>query len=145
MKYEHTPRPRIEDHYHIRELIEAQERRHADRTDYRTRLKDSQERAQSIKDTKIKDTKAFWCRTCKEDFLAEAIKDISTDWSCPIQDIAVYRTKCFKGHWCMRLITDTHKDAYWTRSRRVAVDKGQHYADTLQPYETGFNMMYKKI
>lgn len=145
MRYEHTPRPAIEDHYHIRELVETQERKSTDRTEHRDRAKLLEERNALIRDAKPKETKAFYCRTCKEDFIAEAIKDISTDWSCPTQYIAVYRTKCFKGHWCMRLITDTHKDAYWAYSRRVAIDKGSHYADTLQPYQTGFNMMYKKI
>lgn len=143
MKY--GPRPNIENHFHIKELIDTQEKRADDRQYHKDRIKGLQERNELIKDTNQKETKAFYCETCKEDFFAESIKEVEIDWSCPMQSISFYKTKCFKGHWCMRLITDTHKDSYWFRSRRVAQDKGSHYKDTLQPHQTGFNMLYKKI
>lgn len=141
----HSPRPLVEEHYHIQELIDAQEKRVDDREYHRTKEKNKQDRMDTIKDAKPKELKAFWCEVCKEDFLAETIKEVEEDWSCPAQYIAFYRSKCFKGHWCMRFITDSYRDPYWTKSRIVAEDRGKHYADTLQPYETGFNTMYKKI
>lgn len=141
----HAPRPLVEDHYHIQELIAAQERRTDDRTRYQERAKQLAERMDDIKAAKAKDTKAFWCKTCRQDFMAESIKEVEADWTNPAQYVAFYRTKCFKGHWCMRLITDTHKDGYFTRSRAVALGRGTYYADTLQPHETGFNLLYKKI
>lgn len=138
------PRPLVEEHYHIQELINSQERRTDDREYYRNKAKEKEDRMGYIKDAKAKDLREFWCETCKEDFLAEAVKEVEIDWSCPTQYIAFYRTKCFKGHWCMRLITDRHKDAYWFKSKRVKADQGKHYADTVQPHETGFNLLYGK-
>lgn len=145
MRYEQTPRPEIENHYHIRELFEFHERKTEDRSYHRDKEKEKQERDDTINSVQTFVATEFWCDTCKEDFKAQAIKEIETDWSNPNQRIAFYRTKCFKGHWCMRLITDKHKDAYWFKSRAVHRDRGEHYADTLQPHETGFNMLYKKI
>lgn len=144
MNYEYIPRPNVEHHYHIQDLIEAQEKRTADRNSHRDRAKEQEEREQLIKDAKHKETKAFYCTRCKEDFIAESFKEIEIDWSCPTQNIAFYRSKCFKGHWCMRLITDTYKDSYWFRSRAVAMDKGNYSQDVIQPHETGFNLIYGK-
>lgn len=141
----HGPHPHIESHYHIQDLIRSQERRSNDRTYHRDREKDREARQKDIQDAKGQELKAFWCKTCKLDFLAQAVKEVEQDWSCNGQYIAFYRTKCFNGHWCQRLITDIHKDSYWTKSRKVAIDTGSHYADTLQPHDTGFNMLYKKI
>lgn len=145
MNYDHTPRPHVEEHYHIRELIEAQEKRSADRTDHRERQKASEERASLIASEKWLELKAFYCRKCSKDFYAEEIKQVETDWTNPAQSIAFYKTKhkdC--GEWTIRLITDRHKDAYWYKSRAVASDQGRHYADTLQPFQTDYNLMYGK-
>jgi hypothetical protein len=141
---DYSPRPLIEEHYHIQELIDAQEKRAGDRQYHKDKEKERAERDEIIAEAKPKDVQPFWCNVCKEEFVAESIKEIETDWSNSNQRIAFYRTKCFKGHWCMRLITDRHKDAYWFRSTRVAQDRGKHYADTVQPYETGFNLLYGK-
>ncbi len=145
MRYEHTPRPLTESHYHIRELIEIQEKRAADRTSHRDRAKALEERNDIIKDAKHKVLTEWWCDVCKEDFKGEAFKEVEVDWSNPSQFIAFYKTKHWCGRWCIRLITDRHKDAYWFKSRAVHKDQGEHYEDTLQPYQTGFNMLYKKI
>lgn len=142
---EYGPHILIEDHYHIRDLISAQEKRSEDRTYHRDKAKLAQERLDEIKDAKIKETKQFWCSACREDFIAESIKEVEIDWSCPTQYVAFYRTKCFRGHWCMRLITDKYKDAFWFKSRRTKADQGSHSLDLLQPHQTGYNIMYKKI
>lgn len=144
MRYEHIPRPEVEHHHHIRELIEAQDKRASDRNYHRNKEKDREEREQLIKSTKEQDLKSLWCETCKLDFLGESAKEVEIDWSCPSQSIAFYKTKCFKGHWCMRLITDTHKDSFWTKSKRVQSDRGQHSLDTIQPHETNYELLYSK-
>lgn len=138
MNFKHAPHPLIEDHYHIQELINAQQARADDRTYHQDKAKALAERENDIRTASPKELKAFWCSKCSEDFLAESIKEV-------VDDIAFYRTKHWCGKRCLRHITDTHRDAYWFRSRHVARDKGNHFADTLQPYQTGFNMMYKKI
>ena len=143
MRYEHIPRPEIERHYHIKSLIESQEKRVEDRNYHREKQKTKDEREDLIKDAKPYVQTDFWCDTCKEDFKAQAIKEIEEDWNGNGRN-AFYKTKCFKGHWCIRLITDRHKDAYWFKSRAVLKDQGEHYADTLQPFETNFNLLYGK-
>ncbi len=145
MRYESTPRPEIESHYHIRMLIEGQEKKADDRTYHLNKEKTKAERQDLINDAKPFVLTEFYCQKCREDFKAQSIKEVEIDWSNPNQFIAFYRTKCFEGHWCIRLITDKHRDGYWVRSKAVHRDRGVHYKDTIQPHETGFNLLYKKI
>lgn len=142
MKYNHTPRPEIEQHYHIRDLIERQEKRTEDRNYHRERGKIAQEREDLIKDAKLVCITDFWCNKCEKDFRFMSMKEIEIDWSNPIQRIAFYRAKCAQGHWCIRLITDRHRDGFFSRSKLMAIDRGKHYNDTLQPWQTGFNLLY---
>lgn len=142
MSREHSPAPLIEQHYHIRELIERQEKRAADRNEHRNREKQREERSHEIHDSKLFTLTDFWCDKCGKDFKAQAVRQIEVDWTNPSQQIAYYRTKHWCGHWCMRLITDRYKDAFWTRSRLMRLDQGTHYADTLQPFQTGFKLLY---
>lgn len=139
------PKPLVEEHYHIQELINAQQTRAEDRGYHQDRKKALEERTRDIQAAPNQDLKVFWCKKCDEDFYAESVKEVETDWSCPTQSIAFYRSKHWCGMWAQRLITDKHRDVYFYRSRRAAADKGKHYADTIQPYQTGFNMLYKKI
>lgn len=140
--YENTPRPAIEDHPHIRMLIERQEVRTEDRVYYQKREKDNAERMKDVKDAPVKDIKEFYCVPCRLDFFSEGIKEVEIDWTNKGQYIAFYRTKCPQGHWCMRLITDRFKDAFFFRSRKVARDRGEHFADTVQEWESGFQLLY---
>lgn len=141
---DYGPKPLIEQHYHIQELIERQQVRSDDRQYHKDRIKTLEEREDLIKDSKEYALTDFWCDRCKEDFRAVAIRQIEVDWSCPTQRIAFYKTKCFKGHWCIRLITDRNMDGFYQKSRFVLLDRGNHYADTLQPFESGFNLLYGK-
>lgn len=143
MRHDQSPHPLIEDHYHIKELIDAQEIRSTDRTEHRNRQKERAERDELITEAKIFDTKDFWCDTCNVDFVAQAVKQIEEDWNAD-QRISFYKTKCWKGHWCIRLVTDKYKDGFYYKSRFMALDRGNHFADTVQPFETGFNMLYGK-
>ncbi len=140
----HAPKPLIEEHYHIQELVDRQEKRTSDRNYHREKAKDREERNDLIKDSKPVALTDFWCESCAKDFKSVAIKQIEVDWSCPTQSIAFYKTKCYCGKWCIRLVTDRHKDAFWSKSKLMALDRGNHYADTIQPYETNFNLLYGK-
>ena len=145
MKYEQEPRPDIENHYHIRSLIEFQEKKSNDRTYHREREKDKADREDTIRSAQNYVLTDFYCDKCELDFKAQANKEVELDWNNTMQNVAFYRTKCFKNHWCVRFITDKHKDPYWYKSKAVARDRFRHYADTIQPHETGFNMLYNKI
>lgn len=138
------PRPLVEEHYHIQMLIDQQDKRVRDRNYYREKAKEREDRPDIIKDAQVVVVTDFWCDVCKEDFKSMAIKEIEVDWTNSSQHIAFYRSKCDKGHWCMRLITDRHRDGFWSRSKRTALDRGRHFADTVQPYETNFNLLYGK-
>lgn len=143
MRYEHTPRPEIEHHPYIKELIERQEKRTSDRNYHRNREKDLEERDALIKDARWLEVKDFWCEHCQKDFKAQEIKQIETDWSNPSQRIAFYKTKHKDCEtWVIRFITDRWKDPYWYKSKRVRIDQGKHYNDTVQPHQTGFNLLY---
>lgn len=144
MKYENEPRPEIEQHYHIRELIEGQEKRVADKNLHKQREQERDERnslIRGVQDIVITD---FWCDKCKEDFKAQVIKQVEQDWSDSTQNVAFYKTKCFKGHWCIRLITDKHLDPFFHKSKLLFKDRENHLNDIIQPWETGFNLLYGK-
>lgn len=138
------PKPLIEQHYHINDLINGQKKRTDDRTYHREVLKSREDRNDLIRDSKLVVVTDFWCNSCKEDFKSMAIRQVEVDWTNSDQNIAFYNTKCDCGKWCQRLITDRHKDSFWSKSKLMALDRGNHYADTVQPYETGFNLLYGK-
>lgn len=140
MSYE--PKPLIEEHYHIQELIRGQNKRAEDRSYHRDKQKEKDERDNLIKEAKVVVVIDFWCEDCSKDFKSMAIKQFEVDWSNPSQNIAFYKTKCDCGNWCIRLVTDKHKDAFWTKSKQLAYERGRHYADTIQPHETNFNLLY---
>lgn len=144
MKFNQTPHPTIEDHYHIQELINRQEKRSNDRTYHRDKAKEAAERDHSILEAKPFMVQDFWCKKCRIDFKSQTWREVESDWSYPSQNIAFYRAKCDKGHWCIRLITDKHRDGFWMSSKLVALDRGNHYADIIQPGETNYNLLYAK-
>lgn len=141
---DYGPKPLIEQHHHIQELIERQQVRSDDRQYHKDRIKALEEREDLIKDSKEYALTDFWCDKCKEDFKAVVIRQIEEDWSNTTQRIAFYKTKCFKGHWCIRLITDKEKDGFYLKSKFIALDRGKYHTDILQPFETGFNLMFGK-
>lgn len=143
MKYEHTPRPEIEQHPYIRMLIEGQEKRTEDRNLHRNREKALAERQQEIDSVKAVDVIEFYCSHCQEDFAHIAFKQVEVDWSNSSQNIAFYKGKHEEcGNWAIRHITDRFRDPYWYESKQVANDRGKHFADLLQPFETGYQLMY---
>lgn len=141
---DHSPKPLVETHYHIQSLIDAQQKRVDDRQYFKDKAKLEAERNDLIKDAQVFVVTDFYCYKCKEDFKSMSIKEIEIDWSCPIQNIAFYRTKCSKGHWNVRYITDKLKDSFWMNSKQVARDRGKHFAEILQPFESGYNLLYNK-
>lgn len=144
MNFDQTPHPLVEDHYHIQDLINAQEKRHADRLYHRNRVKDLDDRDSLIADSKLMTVTDFYCDRCGKDFKTQAVRQIETDWTNSKQKVAYYKTKCFVGHWCIRLITDRHRDSFWSKSKFVVLDRGKGHNDALQPFETGFNLLYGK-
>lgn len=142
--YDHTPRPHVESHYHIRELIETQEKRSNERQYHREKEKERYEINEEVKAAQLVVVTDFWCDTCKQDFKSMSIKEVEIDWNNQANSVAFYRSKCDQGHWCIRLITDKYRDGFWTRSKTIVRDRGMHYADTIQPHETNFNMLYGK-
>lgn len=143
MKYDHVPRPEIEQHPHIRMLIENQEKRTADRNLHRSKAKELAERQEEIDRYKEFDVIEFFCAHCQEDFAHFAHKQVEVDWSNSRQNIAFYKGKHEKcGNWAIRHITDRFMDPYWFESNQVANDRGKHFADLLQPFETGYQLMY---
>lgn len=138
------PKPLIEEHYHIQALIEGQQKRVDDREDYRNRQKEGKDRLDSIKDAQLVAVTDFYCSKCREDFKSMSIKEVEIDWTCPSQNIAFYRSKCDEGHWCIRYITDKISDPFWMSSQAIARDRGKHFKDIVQPFETGYNLLYGK-
>lgn len=137
----HDPKPLIEEHYHIQELIDAQDKRAKDRTYHQERVKSSGERELEIRRADQKVTMMFYCRTCKKDFVGEAFKHVEQDWSNGAQ-FAFYKTKCFNGHWVNRFILNKDKDPYFFRSPFIARQRVVNHADLLQHFETGYQLMY---
>lgn len=139
------PVPLIEEHYHIKELIENQQKRSDDRTYHRERVKSLEERNDLIGDAKVVEAKEFYCEHCREDFRAMAVLQVEVDWSNPRQNIAFYKSKHRKcGIWGIRLVTDRQRDGYFVRSRIMRLQQGFHHKDVIQPHEIGYNMLYGK-
>tara|TARA_R110000868_G_scaffold86958_1_gene243526 strand:- start:15615 stop:15959 length:345 start_codon:yes stop_codon:yes gene_type:complete len=111
---------------------------------HRNREQAQKEREDLIKDSKSVDIKEFWCDECKMDFAELVWKQVEVDWSNTAQRIAFYKTKHECGNWCIRLITDRNRDAYWFESMQVSRDRGKHHNDILQSFETGYNLLYGK-
>jgi len=74
--------------------------------------------------------------------MAETIREDERDWGNPDETVSFYRTKCPLNHRCIRLALDKYKDSYFELSRKVAADRGKHAVDILQPFESGYEMMY---
>lgn len=140
--YDHTPRPEVENHPHIRMLIERQEKKTKDRVIHRDRDKQVAERQEEIDKAKEWDVIEFFCAYCQEDFAHFANKQVETDWSNTNQKIAFYKGKHDCGEWAIRHITDKFSDPYWLESPQVARDRGSHFADLLQPFETNYQLLY---
>lgn len=138
----HEPKPEIEFHPHIQALIERQEKRTKDRNQYRNREKENEEREEEIAKAKPFDIIEFWCSECREDFAHFAHKQVEKDWTNPTQRIAFYKGVHDCGTWSMRHITDRLADPYWLESIQVAQDRGKHFADLIQPFESGYQLLY---
>lgn len=142
---DYAPKPLVEEHYHIQELIEAQEKRSDERQYFRDKERNREERQKQIDNAKMVVATDFHCWRCSQDFKQNAVLNVELDWSNPTQYIAFYKGKHRKcGNWCIRLVTDKHQDGFWMRSKAVKREQGEHFADLLQPYETGFNLLYGK-
>jgi hypothetical protein len=123
-------------------LIDQQEKRAKDRIQSRDREKMLAERQEEIDRAKEWDVIEFFCAQCQEDFAHFANKQVETDWSNTAQKIAFYKGKHDCGTWAIRHITDKFNDPYWLESPQVARDRGTHHNDLLQPFETGYQLLF---
>lgn len=141
----HEPKPLIEEHWHIQNLIKSQQKRAEEREYYRSQAKDKTLRGDLITDSQEFTPKDFFCKKCDVDFISLAHKQVEIDWTNTDQSIAFYKTKHKKcGTWVMRYVTDRLKDPYWQLSKVVATDRGKHSLDLLQPFENNYNLVYGK-
>lgn len=138
----YAPKPLIEEHYHIQHLIDVQQKRSNDKIYHQNKAKEDQERENTINEAKWFVLTDFFCTDCDKDFIAQAVKEIEQDWSCSNQRVAFYKTKCFCGKWCIRYITDKFRDPYWFKSRAVRADRIKYHDDLLQPFESGYSLLY---
>lgn len=134
------PKLLIEEHYQISPLIERQERHVEERERNKRRLEEKEETFKIIKDAPNQTMTEFWCKTCKKDYLAICRKQVDA-WS---NLTAFYKTKHSCGNWGIRFITDRNKDPYWFKSKKVKRDQVDNYQAVIQPWQTGFNMLYGK-
>lgn len=142
---QYGPKPLVEEHYHIQDLIDTQAKRSDERQYHKDRIKNAEERQKMINDARMVVATDFHCSQCREDFKMNAVLQVELDWSNLAQSIAFYKGKHKKcGNWCIRLVTDKQRDGFWVRSRAVVADRGEHFADLLQPHENGFNLLYGK-
>jgi hypothetical protein len=139
MDLKHTPKPLIEEHYHIQELIEGQEKRSSERARHRDIEKQRDEFVKGIEGFKDIETLDFYCVRCGVDFIARAKKQVDS-WG----EVAYYKTKHTCGCWAIRHITDRHKDMYFSKSKILQKQRVDQFSDTLQEYQEGFNMLYGK-
>jgi len=139
------PKPLVEEHYHIDELIKAQEKRSDERTYYREKDKAREERQKLIDDSQMVIATDFHCDRCDVDFKQGSVLQVEIDWSNIKQNIAFYKGKHRKcGSWAIRHVTDKQRDGFYQRSKAVALERGKYHNDILQPFETGFNLVYGK-
>lgn len=134
-----NPHPLVEDHYHIRELIEAQQKRADERTKYQNEKKNQEGFSKYVNGFKQIELLDFFCTHCGRDFIARAKKQVDS-WG----ELAYYKTKHRCGTWCIRHVTDKHRDSYFYRSKRVAYDRANNINEMLQPFQSGFNTLYGK-
>lgn len=139
LNFEQTPHPLVEDHYSIRNLINAQEKRRDDRERHRNIDKKRDEDLKDIAGFKDIETLDFYCDKCDREFVGRAKKQID-NW----QNIAYYKIKHRCGNWCLRHITDRFRDKYFFKSKKLARERYNGFNDTLQPFQSGYKMLYKK-
>lgn len=85
----------------------------------------------------------FYCKVCKKDYFPmRVVKVEQNDWNTG----GVFRFWRSKhcGTWNVRLISQKIKDKFFIKSPSVCRDRRLHKNDLIQPFETGFNLLYGK-
>lgn len=136
----YIPTPLVEEHHHIRELIERQERRVEDRTRAQNIEKNRDSALKYIQGYKDIETLDFHCKDCGVDFVARARKQIDS-WD---KTWAYYKTKHTCENWCIRHITNRLRDEYYFLSPKIARERAEQHNDLIQPFQTGYNTLYGK-
>lgn len=140
MNFKQTPHPTVEDHHYIQDLINGQEKRSNERAYWQEVEKKRDQFAKDVSGFKLVDVMAFHCLACNKDFTALTFRVID-GWG----ERAYYKTKHKCGTWCIRHVTNRELDPYFLRSKVLAQSRGLMHNETLQPWEIGYNTLYKQI
>lgn len=85
----------------------------------------------------------FYCKECKKDYFPKRVVKVEqNDWNTGGK-FRFWRSKhC--GVWNARLISQKIHDKFFIKSPSVCRDRRINKNDLIQPFETGFNMLYGK-
>jgi len=83
----------------------------------------------------------FYCKVCKKDYFPKRVVKVEqNDWNTG-GTFRFWRSKhC--GTWNVRLITQKLHDKFFIKSPSVCRDRRLNANDLIQPFQTGFNMLY---
>lgn len=85
----------------------------------------------------------FYCSRCKKDYFPQRIVKVEQhDWNTG-GIFRFWRSKHCKT-WNVRLISQKLHDKFFIKSPSVCQDRRLNSNDLLQPFQTGFDMLYKK-
>ena len=132
-------RSTAEYHPEIQALVKAHEKRQADRQYHRDIEKMRDDMIKEIKSAPEFEKIHCYCEGCGREFTARAGKIVDS-WS----PIAWYITKCRCGKRQLRRITDKIWDRYYFKSKEIFKQRFDNFADILQPFQSGYEMMWGK-
>lgn len=97
------------------------------------------ERQRTIDQAPTPWTTEFWCQVCSKDYIRLAHKIVISSYEEPI---AFYESKCPKGHYCRRRITDKMTDPYYFQSEQLRRARVELERDLIQPGDPRFKRIY---
>jgi hypothetical protein len=132
----------VDEHDHIKSLKDRADRKFKERKNHEDSKKLENERESDIAEAKQSMMKDFWCDECGIDITLLAQKVVESDWTNKSQRIAYYVGQCPCGCILRRRITDSWSDPYYLVSDSLNKQRTDNYKDIVQPWESGYNMLY---
>lgn len=85
----------------------------------------------------------FYCKECKKDYFPQRIVKVEqNDWDTG-GTFRFWRSKhC--STWNVRLISQKIHDKFFIKSPSIIRDRRRFANDLLQPFQTGYDMLYKQ-